>query len=172
MSSSASEASLSFLQSELPTSTATRMMAAALILALMAGIIHYTSPTRLTEVLVTTIHEVERSYLDAIETGVLAGSDVDTDTMLFKLQLKVSFIREATLHHSLSTRETFKEFLSGRTFKILRCIWEYLLALTRELKILKEEQLRDLNPLGTKPATRTVSLRRRRNHSTRCIDKY
>ncbi|KAJ7860512.1 hypothetical protein B0H13DRAFT_2672063 [Mycena leptocephala] len=107
-------------------------------------------PLRLTRVLAAAITETEKAYLQALETGLLSPSDVNTAEMLATLQLKVSTIREATLSNSLSVYATLREFLTGRTLVIVRCIWE-VHALKTHIEILKEAQLRadgsDLVPL-------------------------
>ncbi|KAJ7117789.1 hypothetical protein C8R44DRAFT_879326 [Mycena epipterygia] len=40
--------------------------------------------------------EAEDSHFEGIEAGMLSGSDVHTEVMLSRLQIKVSSIREAT----------------------------------------------------------------------------
>ncbi|KAJ7117799.1 hypothetical protein C8R44DRAFT_854560 [Mycena epipterygia] len=122
--SSFSESSLSWLASSPPTSTTTKFMVGALIFALAAGVMHYTSPMRLTEVLSHTLAEAEHSYFEGIEAGMLSASDVDTEVMLSRLQIKVSGIREATLRNTLSMWKSLREYSKGRTITVLRCIWE------------------------------------------------
>jgi hypothetical protein len=51
------------------------------VLVVAAGIIHYVSPPRRTRVLVTSIANVEKIYLEALETGLLSSSDIDTAEM-------------------------------------------------------------------------------------------
>ncbi|KAJ7435824.1 hypothetical protein FB451DRAFT_1379216 [Mycena latifolia] len=145
--SSLSETSLSLLApAPPPTSTAANILLAALVLTATAYIVHYASPMRLTRVLVTAIAETEKTYLVAIEAGVLPKSDADTAATLTSLQLKVSSIREATLRHSLSYRAALGAFLTGHTFTILHCIRD----------ILKEACLRASDP-ASESAMRMVS---------------
>ncbi|KAJ7931664.1 hypothetical protein B0H13DRAFT_2524510 [Mycena leptocephala] len=122
------EACLSILPSALPapasTITSTAILVAPLVLAVVAGIVHYVSPPRLTRVLVVDIANVEKIYLEALETGLLSTSDINTAEMLSLLQLKVSQIREASLRNSLSHSGTLREFFGGCTFTLLRCIRE------------------------------------------------
>ncbi|KAJ7915615.1 hypothetical protein B0H13DRAFT_2324177 [Mycena leptocephala] len=136
-----SEVSVSMLASEPPTSPTTSTLAGGLFLAAATGSIYYASPLRLTRVLVAAITETEKTYLQALETGLLSASDVNTAEMLATLQLKVSTIREVTLSNSLSPYATLREFLMGRTLVIVRCIWE-VHAVKTHIEILKEGQLR------------------------------
>jgi hypothetical protein len=138
------EACLSILSSALPApgtdTTNTAVLISLVIFVAAAGTVHYASPPRLTRVLVTAIANVEKTYLDALETGLLSASDIDTAEMLStcapctlhshyfqsldSLQLKVSKIREASLRNSLSHSGTLREFFGGRTFTLLGCIRE------------------------------------------------
>ncbi|KAJ7803049.1 hypothetical protein B0H13DRAFT_2494769 [Mycena leptocephala] len=79
---------------------------------------------RLARVLVAAIVATEKTYLEALETGLLSASDVHTAEMLPTLELKASAIREGTLRNSLSLGSTFREFFAGRTFTLLLCIRE------------------------------------------------
>jgi hypothetical protein len=79
------EACLSILPSALPapgSTINTTIFGVVFILVIAAGIVHYASPPRLTRVLVTAISNVEKTYLDALETGLLSASDIDTAEML------------------------------------------------------------------------------------------
>jgi hypothetical protein len=77
------EACLSILPSALPAPGSTNTTILILVLAFVAaGIIHHASPPRLTRVLVADIANVEKIYLDALETGLLSASDIDTAELL------------------------------------------------------------------------------------------
>jgi hypothetical protein len=76
------EASLSILASDLPNNSTTQFVAAVLLVAVVVFIVHYASPRRLTRVLVTAIASVEKTYFDALETGLLSPSDVHMAEML------------------------------------------------------------------------------------------
>ncbi|KAJ6488076.1 hypothetical protein DFH09DRAFT_1339329 [Mycena vulgaris] len=144
-----------------PSSTTSKVLLGVLGLTLAACIIHYASPMRLTRVLLAAIADAEDAYLEALEAGILSHTDVHTAEMMSNLQLKVSHLREASLRHSLSYCTTVSEFLKGRTLTLLQCIWE-VRALEARIEILKEEQLRALDPhIGAGG----VSLRRRRPRS-------
>ncbi|KAJ6527231.1 hypothetical protein DFH09DRAFT_1285708 [Mycena vulgaris] len=132
-----------------------------LVLTLAVCTIYYTSPMRLTRVLVAAIAHTEAIYLEALEAGVLSNSDVHTPEIMSSLQLKVSHLREASLRHSLSYSTTVSEFLKGRMLTLLQCIWE-VRALETRIEILKEEQLRALD---SRIGVGTISLRRRRTYS-------
>ncbi|KAJ7917569.1 hypothetical protein B0H13DRAFT_2322310 [Mycena leptocephala] len=123
------EASLSILTSTLPTRIDTSLNAvfAPLIIfgiVVVVVILRYASPLHLTRVLVIAITVAEKTYIDAIETGLLSLSDMHTAEMLSSLQLKVSDIREVTLRNSLSWRTAQLEVLKGCTLILLRCICE------------------------------------------------
>ncbi|KAJ7931606.1 hypothetical protein B0H13DRAFT_2524425 [Mycena leptocephala] len=141
------EACLSILPSALPapgSTINTTIFGVVFMLVVAAGIAHYASPLRLTRVLVAAIANVENTYLEALETGLLSASDIDTAELLSTLQLKVSKIREATLRNSLSHSGTLREFFEGHTFTLLRCIHE-MRVLETHIEILKENQLREDN---------------------------
>ncbi|KAJ7931609.1 hypothetical protein B0H13DRAFT_2308332 [Mycena leptocephala] len=104
--------------------TNTAVLIALVIFIVAAGIVRYASPPRLARILITAIASVEKIYLEALETGLLSASDIDTAEMLSTLQLKVSKIREASLRNSLSHSGTLRDFFGGRTFTLLRCIHE------------------------------------------------
>jgi hypothetical protein len=90
------EACLSILPSALPapdgTTINTTILVATVVLLVAAGIVHYASPPRLTRVLVTAIANVEKIYLEALETGLLSPSDIDTAEMLSSCA-SLSFIK-------------------------------------------------------------------------------
>ncbi|KAJ7917594.1 hypothetical protein B0H13DRAFT_2322341 [Mycena leptocephala] len=159
------EACLSILPSALPapgSTINTTIFGVGFMLVIAAGIIHYASPPRLTRVLVTAIANVETIYLEALETGLLSASDIDTAEILSTMQLKVSKIREASLRSSLSHAGTLRKFFNGYTFTLLRCIRE-VRTLEIRIEILKESQLREdnLHPFANR--VRSVCLRRRRH---------
>ncbi|KAJ7917604.1 hypothetical protein B0H13DRAFT_2322350 [Mycena leptocephala] len=137
------DAALSILASDLPDNSAAKAMATMLLVAVIAAtLIYHLSPMRLARVLVAAIVATEKSYLEALETGLLSVSDVHTAEMLStwvdtlfpssmclfdmpdRLELNASAIREGTLRNSLSLGSTFREFFAGRTFTLLRCIRE------------------------------------------------
>ncbi|KAJ7491956.1 hypothetical protein FB451DRAFT_1216463, partial [Mycena latifolia] len=162
--SSLSETSLSLLApAPPPTSTAANILLGALVLTATAYVVRYASPTRLTRVLVAAIAETEKTYLEAIEAGVLPKSDADKAATLARCVhaclIRVSSIREATLRHSLSYRAALGAFLTGHTFTILHCIRDVRRLETR-IEILKEARLRSSDP-ASGSAMRMVSVRRR-----------
>ncbi|KAJ7252644.1 hypothetical protein C8J57DRAFT_1351201 [Mycena rebaudengoi] len=165
--SSMGEASLSFVSSSLPNNTANTIIGASILTAATALGIHHISPTRLTRVLVTLMHETDTMYIRAVEAG-LVFSDVDGDT-LFKLQIKVSELHEESLGNSLSTWKMFAEFFRGRSLALYRCIGDVQDLKTR-IEISNEKQLRTLNPTGSGTAAWTMSARRRHVHpsGSRC----
>ncbi|KAJ7846644.1 hypothetical protein B0H13DRAFT_1907674 [Mycena leptocephala] len=117
------DASLSILASDLPDNSATKFMV-FVVAVISPALIYYLSPMRLARVLVAAIVATEKTYLEALETGLLSASDVHTAEMLSTLELKASAIREGTLRNSLSLGSTLREFFAGRTFTLLRCIRE------------------------------------------------
>ncbi|KAJ7019784.1 hypothetical protein C8F04DRAFT_1197358 [Mycena alexandri] len=145
-----SESALPIVESAFPlpgTIMNFKFMAAFIVPALVAGILYYASPMRLTDVLIAAIYDVEKTYFDALDgrNSRLSASDVQTADMVnsvYSLRLKVSVIRETTLRNSLSRRVAFREFLRGRTFALLECI-EEVRTLQIQIEILKEAQLRE-----------------------------
>ncbi|KAJ7625479.1 hypothetical protein FB45DRAFT_1083685 [Roridomyces roridus] len=130
-------------------------------------LLRYISPSRLTPLLLNTLHEAEEAHFAALEAGVLSGSDIYTQ-MLSSLQIKASVIRETGLGLSLSTcpcQTLFKAVIKGHSVAVLRCIWE-IQRLKIHIEILKERQLRQLGTLyaGT-PGSQTLAVRRRRPRS-------
>ncbi|KAJ7252659.1 hypothetical protein C8J57DRAFT_1238007 [Mycena rebaudengoi] len=114
------ETFLSFVSSILPNNTANTIIGGSILTAATALIIHNISPTRLTRVLVTLMHETDMIYIRAVEAG-LVPSDVDVEA-LFKLQIKVSELHEESLRNSLSTCKMLGEFLQGRSLTLYGCI--------------------------------------------------
>jgi hypothetical protein len=80
--SSMGETSLSLVSSILPNNTANTIISASMLTAATALGIHHISPTHLTRVLVTLMHETDTLYIRAVKTGLVPGN-VDTDA-LFK----------------------------------------------------------------------------------------
>jgi predicted GNAT superfamily acetyltransferase len=77
------DAALSFLASDLPDNSTAKAMAAILLIAVIAAaLLHYLSPMRLARILVAAIVATEKTYLEALETGLLSASDVHTAEML------------------------------------------------------------------------------------------
>ncbi|KAJ7815000.1 hypothetical protein B0H13DRAFT_2683898, partial [Mycena leptocephala] len=77
------DAALSILASDLPDNSTAKAMAAILLVAVIAAaLIYYLSPMRLARVLVAVIVATEKTYLEALETGLLSVSDVHTAEML------------------------------------------------------------------------------------------
>ncbi|KAJ7252625.1 hypothetical protein C8J57DRAFT_1474241 [Mycena rebaudengoi] len=159
--SSMGEASLTFVSSSLPNNTANKIIGAAILTTVTAFGIHHISPTRLTRVLVTLMHETDTSYIRAVEAG-LVFSDVDADA-LFKLQIKVSQLHEESLKNSLSTPKMLEEFFRGRSLVLYQCIRDARDLKTR-IEISKEEQLRTLNHTSAVTAAWTMSARKRHVH--------
>ncbi|KAJ7281343.1 hypothetical protein C8J57DRAFT_1558896, partial [Mycena rebaudengoi] len=162
--SSMGETSLSLVSSILPNNTANTIIGASMLTAATALGIHHISPTRLTRVLVTLMHETDTLYIRAVEAGLVPGDVADA---LFKLQIKVSELHEESLRNSLSGRKMLAEFLQGRTLVLYGCIRDVQDLKTRiEFKqISKEEQLRTLNSTGSGTAAAwTMSARRRHIH--------
>ncbi|KAJ7281315.1 hypothetical protein C8J57DRAFT_1297327 [Mycena rebaudengoi] len=160
--------SLSFLSSILPNNTANTIIGTSILTTATALGIHHISPTRLTRVLVTLMHETDATYIGAMEAGVIL-CDGDTDA-LSKLQVKASQLREESLRNSLSTWKMLAEFFQGRSLALYQCIGDVQDLKTR-IEISKEKQLRNLNPTGgAGTAAWTMSARRRYIHppGSRC----
>ncbi|KAJ7199270.1 hypothetical protein C8J57DRAFT_1545200 [Mycena rebaudengoi] len=110
------EASFSFVSSSLPNNTANTIIGASILTAATALGIHHISPTHLTRVLVTLMHETDTIYIRAVEAG-LVPSDIDANA-LFKLQIKFSELHEESLRNSLSTWKMIAEFFQGRSLAL------------------------------------------------------
>ncbi|KAJ7117759.1 hypothetical protein C8R44DRAFT_738638 [Mycena epipterygia] len=158
--SSLSEISLSLLVSAPPTSTTTYATIGVLVLTVTIFIIHLASPMRLTRILVAAIVDVEKTYFEAVEAGVISKSDVHIVARLSSMQIQVSHMRETTLRNSLSYFGVVGDFFKGRSITVLKCIRE-VRALQAHIEILKEEHLRDPNHLVLETTTRMISLRQR-----------
>ncbi|KAJ7117830.1 hypothetical protein C8R44DRAFT_879367 [Mycena epipterygia] len=153
---------MSLVASSPLTSTTDKVMIGVFFLIMATAIINRASPMRLTRLLVAAIKDAEKTYLDAIEAGILSKSDVDAAAILSSLQIKVSTIRQESLRNSLSTRQEFREFCKGRSITILKCIRE-VRKFEADIEILNEEHLRAPD-LGVRIGM--VSLRQRRTHTS------
>ncbi|KAF7370443.1 hypothetical protein MSAN_00676000 [Mycena sanguinolenta] len=134
-----------------------------LLVGLVGGMIYYTSPMRLTRVLVAAIAHTEKTYLTAAENGVFcASTDKDAAERLSILQLKVSTIRETSLRNSLSPLSIlFDMFNISRTIAVLRCLSE-VRGLETYIEISNECQLREID---SRHLSHHISIFLRRRHS-------
>jgi hypothetical protein len=76
------DAALSILASDLPDNSTAKAVAVILVAVIAAALLYYLSPMRLARVLVAAIAAIEKTYLEALETGLLSASDVHTAEML------------------------------------------------------------------------------------------
>ncbi|KAJ7491955.1 hypothetical protein FB451DRAFT_1165155 [Mycena latifolia] len=150
------ETSLTLITAAPPASTTTKVPISVRVLTVAACGMHYASPLRLTHVLVAAIAAAEKTYLEAVESGILK-SDVDMAAMLTRLQIKVSTIREGCLRNSLSYRTALSGFFKGDTLTVLQCLRE-VRVFEAHIEILKEGHLR-ASDVTSEGATRVVSLR-------------
>ncbi|KAJ7917591.1 hypothetical protein B0H13DRAFT_2322338 [Mycena leptocephala] len=104
----------------IPRRTTNTAVLVALVILVLAGIMHYACPLRMTRVLVAAIADVEKAYLEALETGLLSS---DTVAML-STYVDPLFPHWSSLRNSLSHSGTLREFFAGRTFTLLHCIRE------------------------------------------------
>ncbi|KAJ6518955.1 hypothetical protein C8R45DRAFT_1204247 [Mycena sanguinolenta] len=156
--SSIPEASLAFLTSN-PSSTSTPW--GLILTGVVAAGLYYASPTRLTCVLVSALADTEKTYLTAVENGLLcASTDVDMAKRLSVLQLEVSALRETSLRSSLSHVSALCDMCNiHRSVTILRCLAE-VRELGTYIEISNESRLREIDSrLFCNRAT--ISLRRR-----------
>ncbi|KAJ7491938.1 hypothetical protein FB451DRAFT_1165144 [Mycena latifolia] len=128
-STSFSNTSLPFISSVLPSTTASNVFVATVIVGLITVYIVHYSPARLTGVLLASLYDAEKLYHDAIEAGVFSGSDTSNEQIgatLLRLQREVSQTQthETTLRNSLSTWKMVRDMLKGRSFTVYRCINE------------------------------------------------
>ncbi|KAJ7224084.1 hypothetical protein GGX14DRAFT_648403, partial [Mycena pura] len=117
---------LPLLTSLPPSGAATNAIVAVFALIITTLFIHCASPMRLTDVLVIAMDETEKTYVDAFEMGVRPMFDhgIAKTMIRYGSLIQVSDIRAASLRNSLSYRSGLWQFLKGRTFTLLCCIWE------------------------------------------------
>ncbi|KAF7370453.1 hypothetical protein MSAN_00677000 [Mycena sanguinolenta] len=154
--SSISEASFATLA---PNSTSTPW---GLLIGIVGVAIYYASPMRLTGILVAAMADTEKTYLAAVENGVIcASTDTDITERLSVLQLEVSVIRETSLRISLSlVSALYDSFNIRRTVAILRHLHE-VHRLGTYIQISNESQLREIDSRRPLPTRASISLRRR-----------
>ncbi|KAJ6581747.1 hypothetical protein B0H19DRAFT_1251923 [Mycena capillaripes] len=111
------EVPISIVASDLPI----KALAAIIIVIVVAVIIHYASPKRLTDVLIVAIAELKKTYVKALDTGHISASETERFNALKR---KVSAIEKETLDDSRSYLGTICGFLKGRIFTVILCIWE------------------------------------------------
>ncbi|KAJ6581751.1 hypothetical protein B0H19DRAFT_1331338 [Mycena capillaripes] len=107
--------------SDLPNNLSIKLLVSITIVAVMAVLIHYTSPQRHMGVLVDAMAKLKKTSSDAFEAGRFSASEIET---LRSLKQKFSTIQAETLDDSRSYLKTICGFLKGRTFTVLLCIWE------------------------------------------------
>jgi hypothetical protein len=129
----------------LPITATSTILAAFITPAVAAATIHYASPQRLTEVLITALSKAENTYVEVLQMGLLSVTETEALYMYVRslsisrlftgvlnsffqlsvsLQHKVSTIHVATMLDSLSWRAGLQGFFKGRTLTILSCIRE------------------------------------------------
>ncbi|KAJ6581696.1 hypothetical protein B0H19DRAFT_1228977 [Mycena capillaripes] len=115
------EAPFSIAATALPNRIVIKVLVAVIIVAVMAGLIHYTSPQRLTDVLVGAMAKLKETSRDAFDRSHLSASEME---QLKTLKRKVSAIQAETLSNSRSYCKALRGFFKGRTVTILLCVWE------------------------------------------------
>ncbi|KAF8208359.1 hypothetical protein K438DRAFT_2013115 [Mycena galopus ATCC 62051] len=105
-----------------------------LVLMVVGRMTYYMLPLHLTKILLAKMTETEKIYLEAHGMGL--RSPVDTET-LDSLKRKVSGIVQETVRNSDSWHATLYDFVQGRAFILLHCIYEVHCFETR-IKTLKE----------------------------------
>ncbi|KAJ6581775.1 hypothetical protein B0H19DRAFT_1061290 [Mycena capillaripes] len=114
------EVPFSIVASALPDSI-TKNSVALIIVAVVAVLIYYVSPQRLTYILLDAMAKVKGSYFHALETGHLSTTEIER---LPTLQRQVSAIHVETLQSSRSHWRALSGFFKGRSLTILCCIWD------------------------------------------------
>ncbi|KAJ7860506.1 hypothetical protein B0H13DRAFT_2672057 [Mycena leptocephala] len=132
------ETPISIVASALLNNITIKVLVAITIIAVIAVIIHYASPQRLTDILLADMAKAKKTYLEAhaADTTGISASEMEK---LHNLQRKVSAIHVETLHNSRSHWKTFRGFCKGRTLTVLGCIWK-VRDLETQIKILKESK--------------------------------
>ncbi|KAJ6518966.1 hypothetical protein C8R45DRAFT_918062 [Mycena sanguinolenta] len=97
-----------------------------LSIGVVGATIYYTSPLRLTRVLIAALADTEKKHLAAVENGVFCVStDVDVAERLALLQLKASTLHETSLRSSLTPLSTLYDMFNlRRSVTVLRCLGE------------------------------------------------
>ncbi|KAJ7654544.1 hypothetical protein DFH06DRAFT_1133318 [Mycena polygramma] len=93
-----------------------KVLAVITIFVVIPIIVHYASPTRLTDMLVDAMSKAETASVEAFRAGHLSRSQKTN------LKREVSVIRRETLRNSRSYRRSLWGFVKGRTFTVLLCI--------------------------------------------------
>ncbi|KAJ7915618.1 hypothetical protein B0H13DRAFT_2270256 [Mycena leptocephala] len=117
------EAPISIFASALLNNITIKLLVAITTIPVIAVIIHYASPQRLTDILLADMAKAKKTYLEAhaADTTGISASEMEK---LHNLQRKVSAIHVETLHNSRSNWKTFRGFCKGRTLTVLGCIWK------------------------------------------------
>ncbi|KAJ7654556.1 hypothetical protein DFH06DRAFT_1474474 [Mycena polygramma] len=111
-----------------------KALAVITIFVVILNVVHYASPTRLTDILVDAISKAETACVEAFRAGHLSRSQ---KAKFENLKREVSVIRRETLHNSRSYWRLLWGFMKGRTFTVLLCIWK-VRNFETELEIQKE----------------------------------
>ncbi|KAJ7625937.1 hypothetical protein FB45DRAFT_869075 [Roridomyces roridus] len=109
---------LSTLTSTIPT-TNRKILLAITIVCLLVCALQAFAPTRLLDLLISSIESAEKTYFGAMEAGILGDTHA---VALASLQIRVSQIRQQTLSNSQSLAVGLREFFKGHSFTILRGI--------------------------------------------------
>ncbi|KAF8208361.1 hypothetical protein K438DRAFT_1755049 [Mycena galopus ATCC 62051] len=111
-----------------------KVFIAVLVMIAIGRTISYILPLHLTKILLATMTESEKIYLEAYGIGLRSPADAET---LDSLKRKVSSIVQETVRNSDSWRAALCDFLRGRTFILLHCIYE-VHCFEARIKTLKE----------------------------------
>ncbi|KAJ6506762.1 hypothetical protein C8R45DRAFT_1175993 [Mycena sanguinolenta] len=111
----------------------TRTLFWVLITTLIVTLICYMAPLHLAHTLAAAMMETKKVYDAAHEMGLRSPAETEMDA----LKLKVSTLVQETVQNSRSWRATVDDFLRGRTFVLLCCIYE-VKRVKRQIMISKE----------------------------------
>ncbi|KAJ6481738.1 hypothetical protein C8R45DRAFT_1075919 [Mycena sanguinolenta] len=118
---------------------------AFVVLAALATMLYYLRPSHLITILLAAMAETRKVYREAQEMGLPAQTEMDT------LRQKVSVMVQETRHNAESWLTALCDFLSGRTFTLLYCIYK-VQSYGMHIKMLKDiAQLRSESNLPPWP---------------------
>ncbi|KAF7366474.1 hypothetical protein MSAN_00904400 [Mycena sanguinolenta] len=132
-----------------------KLFIAFIAVTALATMIYYLWPSRLLTVLLAAMNETRKIYREAQEMGLSVQTEMDS------LRRKVSSVVEETRYNSGSWPTALCDFICGRTFSLLHCIYE-VKRFGTHIKMLK-----DIAQLRTESNLPPWTIPQRRGHPFR-----
>jgi hypothetical protein len=118
------DASLSILASNFPDTSRTKFMIVVLVVSVIVlALIYYSSPMRLTRVLVAAITDVEKTYLEALETALVSPSDIDMVEIFVSLLFINLVLFSTTRQPATKGLENTRSLLAQLSFSLRNPPW-------------------------------------------------